>query len=98
MAKKVVWTQTSIQDRFKIYEFWLNKNKSNLYSEKLEKLFIEASKLLAEFPEIGTQTDLNDVRVKVVRDYKIFYINLNDSIQIIRVWGTRQNPDELELE
>lgn len=98
MAKKIVWTQTSIQDRFKIYEFWLNKNKSDLYSEKLEKLFKEATKLLAEFPEIGTQTDFNEVRVKVVRDYKIFYLNLKDSIQIIRVWGTRQNPDDLELE
>jgi plasmid stabilization system protein ParE len=98
MAKKIVWTQTSIRDRFKIYEFWLNKNKSDLYSEKLEKLFTEAAKLLAEFPEIGTQTDFNDVRVKVIRDYKMLYINLKDSIQIIRVWGTRQNPDDLEFE
>lgn len=97
MAKKIVWSHTSIRDRFNIYEFWLNKTKSDLYSEKLEKLFTEAVKLLAEFPEIGTQTDFANVRVKVVRDYKVFYVNLNDSIHIIRVWGTKQNPADLEL-
>ncbi len=97
MAKEIVWTQTSIQDRYKIYEFWLIKNKSDLYSEKLEKLFTEAANLLAEFPEIGTQTDFSEVRVKVVRDYKLFYISLTNSIQIIRIWGARQNPEDLEL-
>lgn len=98
MAKKIVWTQTSVRDRFNIYEFWRDKTKSDLYSEKLEKLFEEAAKLLAEFPEIGTQTDFNNVRVKVIRDYKVFYMNLNDSIHIIRVWAAKQNPNDLELE
>jgi len=98
MAKKIVWTQTAIQDRFKIYQFWTQKNKSDLFSEKLERLFNEGAKLLAEFPEIGTQTDFRDIRVKVIKDYKMFYLIQTNSIQIIRVWHTRQNPDNLELE
>jgi addiction module RelE/StbE family toxin len=98
MAKKIVWTQTAIQDRFKIYQYWIHKNKSDLYSEKLERLFNEGTKLLSEFPEIGTQTDFQDIRVKVIRNYKLFYLNKQDCIQIIRVWDTRQNPDNLELE
>jgi hypothetical protein len=51
MAKKVEWTQSSIQDRFAIYQFWVEHNKSELFSEKLEILFKEASKLIAEFPD-----------------------------------------------
>ena len=97
MAKKIAWTQTSIQDRIQIYQFWTQQNKSNLYSEKLDRLFKEAAKLLSAFPEIGTQTDFPDLRVKVIRNYKLFYLNLEDSIQIIRIWDTRQNPEDLKL-
>jgi plasmid stabilization system protein ParE len=61
MAKKIVWTQTAIQDRFKIYQFWSQKNKSDLYSKKLERLFNEGAKLLSEFPEIGSHTDFQDI-------------------------------------
>jgi toxin YoeB len=98
MAKKIVWTQTAIQDRLKIYQFWVYKNKSDLYSEKLEKLFNEGAKLLSEFPEMGTQTDFQDIKVKMMRNYKLFYLNQQDSIQILRVWDARQDPDSLELE
>lgn len=97
MVKKIEWTQTSIQDRFKIYQFWIERNKSDSYSIKLELLFNEASKLIAEFPEIGTETDFPDLRVKVIKSYKLFYLNQADKIQIIRIWDSRQNPENLEL-
>jgi len=97
MAKKIEWTQTSIQDRFSIYNFWIENNKSDTYSKKLEILFNAAAKLISEFPEIGKATDYPDLRVKVVQSYKIFYINKVDRVQIIRVWDSRQNPSDLEF-
>ena len=97
MAKKIEWTQTSIQDRFRIYHFWIENNKSDSYSKKLEILFNEAAQLISEFPEIGTETDYLDLRVKVVKGYKLFYRHQIDKIQIIRVWDSRQNPSDLEL-
>lgn len=98
MAKEIVWTWTAIQDRRRIYQYWTQKNKSDLFSEKLEGLFNEAATLLSEFSEIGTKTDFQDIRVKVIRNYKVFYHILPDKIQIIRVWDSRQNPENLELE
>jgi addiction module RelE/StbE family toxin len=98
MAKKIVWTQTALHDRFQIYQYWTQRNKSNLFSEKLESLFTEAATLLSEFSEIGTQTDFQGIRVKVIKNYKLFYQNLPNRIQIIRIWDSRQNPDSLELE
>ena len=83
MAKKIEWTETSIQDRFKIYQFWIGNNRSDAYSIKLELLFNEAAKLIAEFPEIGTETDFPELRVKVIRSYKLFYL--------------KQSADNLEL-
>jgi plasmid stabilization system protein ParE len=97
MAKKVEWTTASIQDRYRIYRFWMNHNDSETYSKKLEILFNEAAKLISQFPEIGTETDYPDLRVKVVRSYKLFYLNNIDKIQIVRVWDGRQSPSELEL-
>ncbi|WP_331971352.1 type II toxin-antitoxin system RelE/ParE family toxin [Ohtaekwangia sp.] len=97
MAKEIVWTESSIKDRFRIYKFWLQHNKSDTFSEKLEKLFNESARLLALFPEMGTPTDIADVRVKVIRSYKIFYQVRIDSIEIIRVWDSRQNPEDLSL-
>ena len=97
MVKKVIWTETSVKDRFQIYQFWLTNNKSNLYSEKLERFFNESANLIARFPEIGTKTDFPDIRVKVIRDFKIFYRNQIDSIEIIRVWDARRNLKDLEL-
>lgn len=97
MVKKIVWTQTAVQDRIRIYQFWLSKNKSDLFSRKLEMLFNEAAVLLSEFPEIGTQTDYQDIRVKVIRNYKLYYQISTDYIQIIRVWDTRQSPDNLQI-
>lgn len=97
MAKKVEWTLSSVQDRFEIYRFWIEKNKSDSYSEKLELLFNEAAKLLSEFPEIGTETDFPGLRIKVIRSYKLFYLNQPDKIQILRVWDSRQDPRSLKF-
>ena len=77
--------------------FWIQKNKTDTYSKKLEIVFNEAAKLISEFPQIGTETDFPDLRVKVIKSYKLFYISKEDTIQVIRVWDTRQNPESLEL-
>jgi plasmid stabilization system protein ParE len=98
MAKKIEWTQASVRDRYNIYQFWIEKNKSDSYSKKLEILFKEAAKLISEFPEIGTQTDFPHLHVKVIRSYKLFYLNLSDKIQIVRVWDSRQNPADLKFQ
>lgn len=97
MAKEIVWTEAAVVDRFKIYLFWLAHNKSETYSDKLERLFNESAKLIAQFPEIGTTTDYEGVRVKVVRNYKLFYMDSHDKIEIIRVWDTQQNPEGIEI-
>lgn len=94
MAKKIRWTSASINDRTNIYKFWLDKNQSKLYPEKLERLFEKSAEIISIFPEIGNQTNYRKVYSKIVQHYKIFYRIQNDEIQILRVWDTRQNPDQ----
>ena len=72
MAKKVKWTAQSITDRTNIYKYWLERNQSDTYPEKLERLFEKSAELISSFPNIGTRTDYRNVYAKIVKDYKIF--------------------------
>ena len=97
MAKEIRWTTRSIVDRTNIYKYWLERNQSNAYPEKLEQLFEKSAEIISNFPKIGILTDYRNVYSKVVKDYKIFYRIETHEIQILRVWDTRQRPDSAGL-
>lgn len=97
MAKEIKWTTKAIIDRTDIYKYWLKRNQSNTYPEKLDKLFEKSADLISNFPHIGQPTDYSNVYSKVIRDYKIFYRIELEEIHILRVWDTRQLPDKSEI-
>ena len=73
------------------------RNKSNIYSKKLNGLFKEAVRLISDYPEIGKPTDDKNTRIKIVRDYLIIYeVDEEDRILILTIWDSRQNPKRLE--
>lgn len=41
--------------------------------------------MIAEFPELGVRTDIPNLRLKIVRGYKMFYVVTELKIQIVRV-------------
>lgn len=92
MARAIIWTEQAIQNLFDIFDYWNNRNKSTVYSEKLNGLIENTIDLLAIEPLIGLITDMEDIRIKLVRDFWIFYTYDADSIYIIQIKGTQQNP------
>ena len=93
MAKKIIWS-INAQDEVKaILEYWRERNRSNIYSHKLNLLFRKSVLLLAEFPKIGKLTDDKITRAKIVKDYIIFYQESAKEILIVSVWDTRRNPN-----
>jgi len=64
-------------DKLAIYEYWNKRNRSTLYSTKLDKIFNEAAKLLSQHPTLGPPTNYKDIRVKNLRDYQLFAILLS---------------------
>ena len=97
MAKKeIIWSLRAQQDRIEILDYWIERNKSKTYSEKLFKLFQESSKIISEYPEIGKPTNIENVRVKVIRDYLMVYEVRSDKIEILLIWDSRQDPSRLE--
>jgi len=95
MAKrKIAWTQKANAERKDILEYWINKNKSKTYSIKLNKLFVESLKILSEHPNIGRQTSDNNTRVRIVRDYLIFYEVTKTEIIIQSIWDGRREENK----
>ena len=42
MAKKIIWSANAKADKIEILNYWLDRNKSNTYSKKLNLLLKEA--------------------------------------------------------
>jgi addiction module RelE/StbE family toxin len=94
MAKQIIWTKRAQEERKEILQFWRVNNQSTAYSRKLNGLIKNAIKLIAAHPHIGRSTDIENVRVKLVRDYLIFYEVSEEQIFILSIWDNRRNPEE----
>ena len=92
MAKQIIWTRKAQLDRKEILEYWREHNHSNTYSIKLNLIIKKAITLIAAHPQIGRRTNVDNVRVKLVREYLIFYEERNKQIFILTIWDSRRNP------
>lgn len=48
--------------------------------------------------DIGVQSDVQNVRNLIEADYNIFYEIRSEAIEIITIWDSRQNPDNLNIQ
>ena len=94
MVKQIIWSQRAQADRKQILEYWRNRNKSNTYSKNLDKRFREALNIIRDYPQIGKQTDDQKARIKIVRDYLLIYEETKDSIILLTIWDSRQDPQK----
>lgn len=97
MLREVIWSGRAVQEKIEILEYWKNRNKSNLYSVKLDQYFQEGIQLLTINPELGKPTNESFVRIKIVLDYLIYYRIKSDSIEILSIWDSRRNPQKFKL-
>ena len=94
MARQIIWTISAHAERREILEYWVKRNKSKIFSRKLNKLIITALKEVSRNPLIGRKTDIVNVRVKIVRDYLVFYEISPSTIFVLSVWdGRRDNSN-----
>ncbi len=96
MAKRIVWSVHANEQKKAILLYWFQRNKSFDYPRKLNSLLTNAINLIAEYSYPRISTDVDSVYVKIVRDYKIFYYEDLESIFIISIWDTRQDPEHLK--
>lgn len=96
-ARKINWTKEANFERKEILTYWINRNKSKTYSIKLNKLFINTLKQISDNPKIGRKTNFENVRVKIVRDYLLFYEFDTKQIKILTLWDGRRDDNKIPL-
>lgn len=92
MAKKVIWSKFAHCNRLQILDYWIKRNKSREYSEQLNQLFEDTVSLISKYPKIGKESDVPEVRIRIVRDYFLTYRETDTSIEMLTIWDSRQDP------
>lgn len=98
MAKRIIWTGKAKNELIEILKYWINRNKSNSFSIKLNNLIKDNLKLIAEFPKTGKKTDIPNVNVKIIHKYLLYYEVVDDNIYILTIRHGSKNPKALKLE
>jgi len=96
MVKQIIWSRLSHLDRFQILHYWINRNKSDVYSKRLNQIFEDTAELISKHPKIGKETDVPNVRIKIVKDYFFTYRETETSIEILTIWESRQDPSKFD--
>lgn len=95
MAKEIIWSSKALRDRAAISDYWRERNQSSAYSIELDNKFIKIVELISKNPKIGKRTD-RDARLKIAGDYHVIYRETHTSIDILRIWDARQDPEKLK--
>jgi plasmid stabilization system protein ParE len=95
MAKrKIVWSNRAKIRLYAILDFYIVRNKSKVYSIKLQKLISKEVNLLLKQPDLGLKTSEDTTRGLIIENYIVYYEITDDTIIIHTIWDCRQNPDD----
>jgi plasmid stabilization system protein ParE len=99
MAKyKIEWSVEARLDLIDILEFYIIRNKSALYSKKVNIKINKSVKLITKNPFIGLQSQIESVRALITGDYQIIYEIFGNEILIIMIWDCRRDPEDKILD
>lgn len=96
MARKIIWSNQAQKERKEILNFWFLKTKSKAYSKSLNQQFNNSIKLLQTHPYIGKPTNIEIIKIKIVRDYFLIYNFSEKELLVISIWYSRQDPIKLK--
>lgn len=96
MVRRIIWVYQAQKDRYQILKYWIDRNKSNTFSIKLNRILGESLDIIRKYPFIGKPTDKPNIRIKIVLDYLLIYEITENEIIVLRIWDSRRNPNELK--
>ncbi len=95
--KQIIWSRNARFQLQSVLEFYIERNKSNVYSLKLLDQVEDLMLTLSQNEYIGRLTSNKSTRVIPMKVYLVFYeINI-DAIEIVSFWDNRQNDEGLNL-
>jgi plasmid stabilization system protein ParE len=95
MAKyKIEWSVEARLDLIDILEYYLERNKSVVYSNKLNSKIKRSLKLIAQNPLIGIKSEIESVRALITGDYQIIYEIIDKLVVVVMIWDCRRDPED----
>lgn len=96
MAKRaVVWTKTAARQRREILKYWVKRNGTTTFAEKLIKLTSEHIKIIQNNPKLFKTADFPGTHVAALGHFSIYYQFTKDKIIVTAFWDNRQDPKSL---
>lgn len=95
--RKIIWSHRARIRLFQILEFYTERNKSKIYSLKLNKEIKKHLAQIQKYPDIGIKSEIESVRGLVFENFIIFYEIESDQIIVHTIWDCRQNPKDLNI-
>lgn len=92
MALQVEWSKNAEEHLSDILDYWKERNGTDTYSVKLFNLIQKQLKVLANHPDIGSLTDMQSVRKKIIKDYFLYYGYDDQILIVLAVVDMRRNP------
>ncbi len=92
MAREIIWSDRSLELLKDILDYWVDRNGTVTYSEKLYSLIQIALIQLAQYPEIGGLTENTKIRYKKVKTYYIYFTYTETSLKVIAVSHVKRGP------
>lgn len=96
MILQAKWTEEAKIQFIDILDYWNHRNGSSRYSEKLVDLVDKTITRLLEFPEIGRVTDNDRIRLKIIKDYFIYYSFDTEILTVLGISDMRRDPKYLK--
>lgn len=99
MAFKIIWSESAIEDYSKVINYLLES-----FPLFVAENFIQITESrifnLTAFPEMGkVSKKINGARsIVLTKHNKVYYSISNDTIEILNIFDTRQNPEKNSYE
>ena len=97
MAEKIVLSLKAEKNRYDILKYYFDETGSNKIPLQIFNQLDNAFETISIFPNSGKIINKKGYHVFVTKHYNIIYrINI-DSIEILHIWDSRQNPKNSPL-
>lgn len=95
----IKWSNRAVKEKSDILRYWVKRNGSPAYSEKIETETDKAINVILENRHIGEKVKNRDNvrRLIVMRDYSIYYTVIKENLYILSFWDNRQKPEHLKI-
>jgi plasmid stabilization system protein ParE len=95
VKRNIVWSKTATRQLHHILDYWLNRNKSIAYPNKILDLVDEYTEMIIQRPLSFRLCGHNSNRVCIIGVFSIYFKVNSSKIIITSFWDNRQDPKKI---